>query len=80
MYQSLVPGIVSTYELLDYQADRRRKTGAIAIGEVHGDRTFDNVSFGYSPVQKVLNNISFDIKEGETVAFVGRLVVASRLS
>jgi ABC-type multidrug transport system fused ATPase/permease subunit len=71
MYQSLVPGIVSTYELLDTKPTVVERPGAIAIGEVHGDITFDNVSFGYSPVQKVLNNISFDIKEGETVAFVG---------
>ena len=71
MYQSLVPGIVSTYELFDTKPSVVEKPGAIAIGEVHGDITFDNVTFGYSPMQKVLNGVSFDIKEGETIAFVG---------
>ena len=29
------------------------------------------LTYGYSPTQKVLNGLSFKIKEGETVAFVG---------
>jgi ABC-type multidrug transport system fused ATPase/permease subunit len=71
MYQSLVPGIVSTYELFDTKPTVIEKPGAEALGEVHGDIRFENVVFGYSPIQKVLNGVSFDIKEGETVAFVG---------
>jgi ABC-type multidrug transport system fused ATPase/permease subunit len=71
MYQSLVPGIVSTYELFDTKPTVVEKPGAVALGEVHGDITFDNVVFGYSPTQKVLNGVSFEIKEGETIAFVG---------
>ncbi len=71
MYQSLVPGIVSTYELFDTKPTVVEKPGAVALGEVHGDITFDNVVFGYSPAQKVLNGVSFEIKEGETIAFVG---------
>ncbi len=71
MYQSLVPGIVSTYELFDTKPTVVEKPGAQALGEVHGDITFEDVVFGYSPTQKVLKGISFEIKEGETVAFVG---------
>jgi ABC-type multidrug transport system fused ATPase/permease subunit len=71
MYQSLVPGIVSTYELFDTKPTVVEKPGALALGEVHGDITFENVVFGYSPTQKVLNGVSFEIKEGETIAFVG---------
>jgi ATP-binding cassette subfamily B protein len=71
MYQSLVPGIVSTYELLDTKPSVVEKPGAKSLGEVHGDIKFENVVFGYSPTQIVLNNISLDIKEGETIALVG---------
>ena len=71
MYQSLVPGIVSTYELFDTKPTVIEKPGAVALGEVHGDIAFENVAFGYSPTQKVLNGVSFQIKEGETIAFVG---------
>jgi ATP-binding cassette, subfamily B, bacterial len=71
MYQSLVPGIVSTYELFDTKPTVVEKPGAIALGEVHGDIKFEAVVFGYSPTQKVLDGVSFEIKEGETIAFVG---------
>jgi len=71
MYQSLVPGIVSTYELIDTKPTVVEKPGAKELGEIHGDITFDNVVFGYSPTQTVLKGISFEIKEGETVALVG---------
>jgi ABC-type multidrug transport system fused ATPase/permease subunit len=71
MYQSLVPGIVSTYELFDTKPTVVEKPGAVTLGEVHGDITFDNVVFGYSRAQKVLDGVSFEIKEGETIAFVG---------
>ena len=71
MYQSLVPGIVSTYELIDTRPSVVEKPAAKDLGEVHGDISFDNVVFGYSPTQTVLKGISFDIKEGETIALVG---------
>lgn len=32
---------------------------------------FDNVSFRYNPDRKILNNISFEIFEGQTIAMVG---------
>src|ERR1043166_362200 len=71
MYQSLVPGIVSTYELIDTKPSVVEKPDAKDLGEVHGDIKFDHVVFGYSPTQTVLKDISFEIKEGETVALVG---------
>lgn len=72
-YQSLVPGICATYELLDAKPTVVEKPGAKELGEIHGNVSFMNVVFGYSPFQKVLNDISFDIKEGETIAFVGSI-------
>jgi ABC-type multidrug transport system fused ATPase/permease subunit len=73
MYQSLVPGIVSTYELIDTKPTVVEKPGAKDLGEIHGDIKFDDVVFGYSSAQTVLNHISFEIKEGETVALVGAI-------
>jgi ATP-binding cassette, subfamily B, bacterial len=70
-YQSFVPNVVATYELLDTKPTVKEKPNAKNIGEVHGDVGFENVVFGYSPTQKVLNGLTFSIKEGETVAFVG---------
>jgi ABC-type multidrug transport system fused ATPase/permease subunit len=72
-YKSLVPGIVATYELLDTKPTVMEKPNAKPLGDVHGNIIFDNVVFGYSPFQKVLNGMTFDIREGETVAFVGAI-------
>ncbi|MGB7923651.1 MAG: ABC transporter ATP-binding protein [Pyrinomonadaceae bacterium] len=70
-YQSLVPNVVNTYELLDTKPSVVEKPNAQNLGDVHGHITFESVVFGYTPTQKILNGISFNIKEGETVAFVG---------
>ena len=70
-YQSMLPGIIATYELLDERPTVVEKPNASELPEVHGNVKFDNVSFGYSPMQKILKGISFEIKEGETVALVG---------
>lgn len=70
-YQSQVPNVVATYELLDTMPSVKEKPDAKNLGEIHGDIKFENVVFGYSPTQKVLNDLSFDIKEGETISFVG---------
>ena len=70
-YQSLVPNVVSTYQLLDTKPSVTEKPNAKRMGEVHGDITFDNVSFSYTPKKKILDKVSLQIKEGETVALVG---------
>lgn len=70
-YQSQVPNVVATYELLDTKPSVKEKPDAKDLGEIHGDINFEKIVFGYSPTQKVLNDLSFDIKEGETISFVG---------
>lgn len=65
-------GVVSINRVEDIlNADEENSgTESTALGEniVVG---FDNVDFGYSEDKKVLNKLSFEIKKGENVAFVG---------
>jgi len=43
----------------------------VRLSEVKGEITFENVRFGYAPDKPVLKGISFNIRPGERVAFVG---------
>lgn len=70
-YQALVPSIVGTYELLETQPTVIEGPAAEDMGEVHGHVTFEDVTFSYTPMQKILDGISFQIREGETVSLVG---------
>lgn len=70
-YQSVAPSAASTYELLDTRPTVREAPGATPLGNVRGNLVFDDVAFGYSPTQKVLDGLSFSVVEGETVALVG---------
>jgi ATP-binding cassette subfamily B protein len=40
--------------------------------DIRGDVTFDAVRFGYDKSNPVLKNMSFDVKAGEMIGFVGR--------
>lgn len=37
----------------------------------HGDICFENVSFSYDGKRKILDKVSFQVKKGQTIAFVG---------
>jgi ATP-binding cassette subfamily B protein len=45
---------------------------AAELPPIHGDITFDHVSFAYGPHDPVLHDVDLRIKAGETVAFVGQ--------
>ncbi len=72
-YQSVAPNAASTYELLDTLPSVSEPADAVRLGDVHGNLVFDDVTFGYTPEQTVLDGLSFSIAEGETVALVGAI-------
>ncbi|WP_407378614.1 ABC transporter ATP-binding protein [Methanobrevibacter sp.] len=41
------------------------------INDIENEITFENVSFGYSPNEKIIKNLSFNVKKGEKIAIVG---------
>ena len=59
------------FEVLDVKAEVADKSDALALDQIDGTITFDHVTFGYVPGQPVLNDISFQVSPGETVALVG---------
>lgn len=59
------------FETLDEPATIKDKDGAKELGEVTGNVKFENVTFGYEEGKTVLDNVSFDVKAGESIALVG---------
>ncbi len=72
-YNTLQMGIVSTsriMNLLDNQ-EHIQQTGSYKPDHMRGAIQFEHVWFAYNEEQYVLKDININIREGETVAFVG---------
>ncbi|HEX8041328.1 MAG TPA: ABC transporter ATP-binding protein [Chryseosolibacter sp.] len=72
-YNTLQMGIVSTsriMNLLDNQ-EHIQQTGTYQPAHIRGAIQFEHVWFAYNEEQYVLKDININIREGETVAFVG---------
>jgi ATP-binding cassette subfamily B protein len=59
------------FETLDEPVTIKDAPGAKALPPVRGGVTFDNVTFAYDEGNTILENLSFDVKPGESVALVG---------
>lgn len=59
------------FEVLDVDEEVRDRRGAIELDRSNGAVEFANVTFGYVEEQPVLKNLSFQVRDGETVALVG---------
>ena len=74
MYNSLQSALSSAervFEVLDSEEERPDPPGAKALASVRGEVRFENVSFHYVPDVPVLQNVSFTVPPGDTVALVG---------
>lgn len=70
-----ISGAERIFEILDTKADIIDREKVMELPPIEGAITFDQVSFTYdegtAAETKVLENVSFDIKPGETIALVG---------
>ena len=57
------------FEFLDY--DDEENPSEKQLPKIKDNITFENVSFGYTPDELIIKNLSFSVKKGETVAIVG---------
>ncbi len=58
-------------EILDTESAVQEKPNAIELSGVKGEVCFEGVSFNYNSLAPALENISFCVKPGESVALVG---------
>jgi len=73
-YNTLITNFSSAeriFEILDIKPDIITIAKAVKMPKIKGDVEFKNVVFSYDGDVSVLNNVSFKIKAGQTVALVG---------
>lgn len=72
-YNTLQMGIVSSSRIMNLldSTEHVQVNGSYMPERINGEVKFEKVWFAYNEEEYVLKNINLDIKEGETVAFVG---------
>lgn len=71
VYPKGYAGFVRLQEELNKEPDIVDHPNAVEAPKFEGNIRYDNVSFGYNKEKPVLENVTIDIKAGQTVAFVG---------
>lgn len=69
--QTAYAGGCRVMEILDMESDIIEKEDAQDIGKAHGNIEFKNVTFYYNENEPVINDVSFEVKSGQMIAFVG---------
>ncbi|MBE6753784.1 MAG: ABC transporter ATP-binding protein [Ruminococcaceae bacterium] len=75
-YNKLVSNVSAAervFDILDTEPELVDREGAGELPEISGRVRFENVSFAYADEKekRVLDNVSFDVQPGETIALVG---------
>lgn len=69
-YQNGMSGFKRFCEIMDAEPEQD-SANAVDIFDVRGDIRFERVTFSYDESRKVLQDISFEVKAGRTLALVG---------
>lgn len=57
------------FEFLDLDDDENPSTRK--LDTINDNITFEDVSFGYSPNEKIIKNLTFEVKKGQKIAIIG---------
>lgn len=71
MIQSASASAKRVFEILDEAEEKENKVDERLPEPVHGNVVFDHVKFSYDPKKPLIEDLSFEVKAGETVAIVG---------
>lgn len=73
-YNSLLTAISyleRIFETIDEPVEVKDAPDATDMPPIKGDVSFENVKFSYEDGAPILKNVSFDVKQGQTIAIVG---------
>lgn len=73
-YNTLITNFTAAeriFEIMDIDPDITDIKDSVKMPKIKGNVEFKNVTFGYEDGSKVLDNVSFKINAGETIALVG---------
>jgi len=68
---SAVAGAERVFDIMDEKEERKDEGKAVDVNQLNGQVEFSHVSFAYEKDEDTLTDISFRVRPGETVAFVG---------
>jgi subfamily B ATP-binding cassette protein MsbA len=71
MAQQAIAAGERVFEILDTVLDVSEKPEAVVLPQLRGEVSFEGVSFAYGKNRKLLQDVTFDVKPGQTVALVG---------
>lgn len=69
LIQTAMAAIERIFEFLEFGDEENPSSKQIK--EIKEEITFENVSFGYSPNETIIKNLSFNVKKGDKIAIVG---------
>jgi len=71
MFQRAATSAQRVFEVLDTPPEIYSKAAAIRKRRIEGAVTFENVSFSYDGIKRVLEDVSFDVRPGEMIGLAG---------
>lgn len=71
MIQVAIASAERVFTLLDEEEEIQEKDTSVKTDSLKGHVSFEHVKFGYEPNQPIINDVSLEVKEGQTVAIVG---------
>ncbi|WP_435367785.1 ABC transporter ATP-binding protein [Metabacillus litoralis] len=71
MIQVAIASAERVFQLLDEEEEEQEEDAAVKVSDLKGHVVFDSVRFGYEKNQPIINDVSLEVKEGQTVAIVG---------
>lgn len=70
-FQDAVVGVGRVFDALDERSDIEERPDAQAKPDFTGNLRFDQVTLEYEPGRPTLDNLTFEVRRGQRIAFVG---------